>query len=331
MGSQDKHDLVAKVKELAVELGRTPNRREFETSMKGGAYQLTKLFGSYTTLLQAAGLEPLSSSNKPKTRFMEADLAEHLEKEAQREVAPLEVVSKKGAPRKKILAIGDLHYPFADLAAVEWAIGLAKKLQPDIIVQVGDAYDMLSWGSFPKSANYFTPKQEIEIARDGLAKFWRDMQAASPQAQCYLLHGNHTIRPFRQLLEKAPALEVFISMKQWFEFPDVTFIEDHRQELIIDDICFIHGYRTKLGDHRDYTLMNCVVGHTHRGGTVFRQIKGKQLFELNCGYLGDPNSKGFTYTPQKLIEWTQGVGFIDEHGPRFIPYPASYNHVKHDT
>jgi len=318
----DAHELMVLLKALCSELGRTPTRDEFNDRLTGSRDKVIKAFGSWTAMLKAAGLEGHHPRKRERIPFMRRDIVEHLEQVRQ---VPAPSIAPLAAPvvcTKRILAVGDLHYPFVDLKAVAWAVGLAKELQPDLIVQVGDAYDMLSWGSFPKSANYFTPKQEIETAFEGLSQFWKDMQAAAPRAQCVLMHGNHTIRPFRQLLDKAPALEVFLSVRRWFDFPGVRFIEDHREEFTVEGISFLHGYRSKLGDHRDYMLTNCVTGHTHRGGVVFKQIRGTQLWELNCGYLGDPQSKGFTYTPQKTVEWTQGIGFIDHLGPRFIPYPS---------
>jgi len=315
---QVSHALVVSIKELAAELGKVPTRDEFITAVPKSKYQIEQTFKTFSVLLQAAGLDSRNrSSSQDRPIFMQADIDLAI-KTAQQKDQPLNQPEIK----KTYLCIGDLHYPFADPKAVDWAIGLAKQLKPDVIVQVGDAYDMLSWGSFPKSQMHFTAKQEIELAYEGLSSFWARMQKAAPKADCYLLHGNHTIRPLKQLLAQAPALEVFLSVRRWFEFPGVKFIEDHREELVLEGICFIHGYRSKLGDHRDYTLMSVCCGHTHRGGTVFRRVRDKVLFELNCGYLGDPDSKGFTYTPQKMVEWTQGVGVIDRLGPRFVPYPG---------
>lgn len=50
----------------------------------------------------------------------------------------------------------------------------------------------------------------------------------------------------------------------------------------------------------------------------FKRIGGKTLYELNAGYLGDPESKALSYTPTKITNWTLGWGYIDEDGPRFV-------------
>lgn len=56
-----------------------------------------------------------------------------------------------------------------------------------------------------------------------------------------------------------------------------------------------------------------------KGGVVFRKIRGQTLWELNAGYMADPHAKGLTYTPQRITHWTEGLGWTDEYGPRFIP------------
>jgi predicted phosphodiesterase len=222
---------------------------------------------------------------------------------------------------ESILAIGDTHFPFEHRPALEWAISQAEQLKPSIIVQCGDLYDMFAWSRFPKSLVY-TPQQERDLARERAELFWKQMQAASPKAKCYQIIGNHDIRPFRQMLGSAPALEVFLNLTPFFEFPGVTTIHDERQELVLQGVHFIHGYKSQMGAHRDHMVANAVVGHTHLGGTSFRSIRGRILWELNAGFLGDPDSKAMSYTPQKITKYTLGLGLIDARGPRFIPYPS---------
>lgn len=314
MGSQDKHDLVAKVKELAVELGRTPNRREFESSVKGGAYQLTKHFGSYTTLLQAAGLEPLSSSNKPKidSRIFEVPIETQLETHT-----PKVVETPK--QKKTTLVIPDTHFPFVHVATLEKLIAFAETIKPDRIVQIGDLFDNLSHGKFPRSHNIFTPKEEMNEAHRMASEMWTRLRKASPKAECFQILGNHDIRPMRRILESYPEAELFLDFSKWFQFEGVKLQEDSREELILDGVAYLHGYKTQLGQHRDHMLRSCVTGHSHQGGVAYRNINGQVLWELNAGLLGDPESKGLSYTPQRITRWTLGWGFVDEHGPRFIP------------
>lgn len=315
----DEHDLLVAVKEMALELGRSPHRDEFCSKVRCGKERITSIFGTYSQFLMAAGLEP-NTSRKRKVLFAERDVSEQL-----REYFPSRLEHEPHPDHsipisKKFLILGDTHFPWADPAALERAYEIAKKLQPEVIVQVGDLYDMLAWSKFPISLNGYTPKQEIELAYHQATQMWARLKEIVPQARCVQLHGNHTIRPLKRVLEVAPALEVFIQIDQFFKFEGVEFVKDPREELIIDGVAFIHGYASQIGRHRDFMQMSCVVGHSHRGGVVFRHIRGKTLFELNAGYLADPQSKALGYTNQRMVEWTQGVGIIDELGPRFVPF-----------
>jgi len=107
--------------------------------------------------------------------------------------------------------------------------------------------------------------------------------------------------------------------EELFTYPGVETIFDSRQELLFDDVLIFHGYRGAVNAHRDYTLLNCITGHTHVGGTSFRRIRGQVLWELKTGYAGDPEAKGLTYTPQKTTHWTHGFGYVWAWGPQFIP------------
>lgn len=312
------HELIAELKALAVDLGRTPTRVEFETKVRGGRYRLQKCFGTYTVLLSAAGLEGTPVGKHKKTLFAERDLVEHLE---QYEPKNPEPHADHAAPySKRILILGDTHFPWADQKALERAYEIAKDLKPEVIIQCGDLFDMLAWSKWPTSMLGLNPKQEIELAYEQASAMWRRLREIAPGARCTQLHGNHTIRPLRRVLEQAPALEVFLAVDRFFQFEGVEFISDHREEVIIDGIAFIHGYATQLGRHRDFMQMSCVVGHSHRGGVAYRSVRGRTLFELNAGYLADPQSKALGYTNQRMTDWTQGVGIIDHLGPRFVPF-----------
>lgn len=313
----DAHDLVAAVKNLAIELGRTPTRDEFSTPIRGGRQLITIHFGGYTGLLAAAGLDQIRRRDKtPKidNSIFDRTLTSHLE-----EYQPRPVKADEHYPR--IASISDIHWPFASQRVIDKFYSFIEREQPEFVILDGDAWDMFSHGRFPRSHNVFTPRQEEELARKANEDFWREVKRRCPKAACTQMMGNHDIRPLKQILAVYPSAEDWIKreMQRLFSFDGVETIFDYRQEVMIGSIMIHHGYRSKLGDHRDYTHHNAIVGHTHRGGVVFRRIHGQTLWELNCGFAGDPESKGLSYTPQKITDWTPGFGFVDEYGPRFVP------------
>lgn len=306
-------ELINKLRDLAIELGRTPYWHELTKVVS--TTMIYKHFGSLPVLIQAAGLEPAPKAKKLTNDIFKIDIEHHLEHHEDKVIQ-----KRKAYPR--IACLGDLHEPFSHANLKQDFKLFVEKFKPDYVIQLGDAMDQYSMAKFPRSHNIFTPKQEEESARKNLEEFWSEMKKAAPKAKLVQLMGNHDARVLKRTLEVMPAMEHWIDkyFKDIYTFDGVHTVIDPREEYFIEDIAFHHGYRSKLGDHRDYMKMNFVGGHTHRGGVVFRNIKNEILWELNCGLAGDPTTKGLSYTSQKMNDWTLGFAAIDEYGPRFIPY-----------
>jgi len=222
---------------------------------------------------------------------------------------------------KTTLIIGDVHAPYINKKSLRNILSLAEEMKPDLIIQIGDAYDLYSFSRFPKSLNYLTPKQEINLGINEISDMWAKLKKASPKSKKFQLIGNHCERIAKQVLSKMPEIESIIDLGSIFSFDGVETLESQRDELIIDKICYMHGFRTKLGDHAANNRMSTVVGHSHVGGVVFLRNGQETIFELNCGFIADTDSHVMSYTRQrKISRWTQGVGIIDSFGPRFIPF-----------
>ncbi len=311
----DAHDLVSKLKDLAIDLGRTPSRDEFTKTIKGGKHHITRAFGTYAVLVQASGLDPVSTTRQKKlgNEIFERDLVEVLEAHEPRPRQP----PPKYEPT---LIIGDTHFPFVLDQALEAIYSRISILKPKRVIQVGDLYDAYAHSKFPRSLNVYSPQQEEKLGREGAEKMWKTIRSIVPQAECVQLLGNHDIRPLKRTIESLPALEHVIVryLHELMTFEGVTLISDSRQEYFFDDVQVLHGYRTGLGSHRDHNLKNTVCGHTHKGGVTYRRVAGRTLWELNAGLVGDPESKVMGYTPQKTHDCTVGWGEIDELGPRFV-------------
>lgn len=316
MSKVSQHELISALHDLALQLGRTPRRTEFESHVRGGKYQLEKLFGSYTLFVNAAGLEHASDEKLKKVSnvVFEKSIEQHLE-----EYKPRPLIEK--LPYPKIAVLGDIHEPFShEQTKAEFSL-FCEKMQPEWIIQVGDAFDCYSHAKFPRSHNIFTPKEEEKKAKKNLEELFSILRKKCPNSKIVLLHGNHSIRALKRVLESVPSIEHWAEkyLEELMTFDGVKTIHDAREEFIVNDIAFHHGHLSQLGAHRDYMQMNAVVGHIHVGGTVFRQIQGKTLWELNAGLAGDPFSKGLSYTSQKISKWTLGWAAIDSFGPRFCP------------
>lgn len=311
----DEHGLVVAIKELALELGVTPCRDQFIRHVKNGRKHVENLFGQYSKLVEAAGLAPNSSNKRITSEIFNRPIEKFLD-EYNRDLEP----QRENQPYPRGAYISDIHFPFCNQRVLDKFYRHIEKEKPDYVVLVGDAWDMYSHSRFPRSHNIFTPREEQELSRKKNEEMWVEVKKAHSFAKCYQMLGNHDVRPLKRILESYPAAEDWVEkmLRELFSFPGVETIHDQRQELILGNIVIHHGYRSKLGDHRDYTLQNSIVGHTHLAGVVYRQLRGEVIFEMNCGLAGDPLSKGLSYTPQKITHWTSSFSMTDLDGPRVI-------------
>lgn len=220
---------------------------------------------------------------------------------------------------KKVFAVPDLHFPwvYADgLTALYLAI---EQHKPDIVIQLGDLYDMYAHSKFAKSQDIMTPKEEKLEARQGAEAFWKNVKICAPQAECVQLKGNHCDRPAKRLTEKYPEIANFVSFDEYFEFIGVQTIHDSRQIVEIDGVIYTHGHYTKLGDHAKYFLKPVVHGHTHRAGVLYFNQYDNMLWELDCGYMADNAAIPLQYTATKRTNWVHGYGIVSDSIPAFYP------------
>jgi predicted phosphodiesterase len=324
MSKAEAHEVIVEIHRLASELGHAPTRDEFQAHSRGVTRdRLVKLFGSYSLALQAAGLKHEKPLPKKASELFRAPVPERPIPERPAHTRP--AAASQGV--KKVLALGDLHFPWANVDALS-AVYAYIEAHPDIdaVVQLGDLYDMFAASRFSRSLNTYSPHEEIERGRAMAEAMWAKIRELLPRAQLHQILGNHDIRPLARCIDKAPELEPFIELRRWFEFPGVITNHDSKLPLELAGYTFIHGHLSKLGDHARTYGRSVVCGHSHRGGVVTiplgsAAIGGPErvITELNAGYLADPTSRPMGYLPTKMNPWTTGFGVIDEWGPRFIP------------
>lgn len=227
------------------------------------------------------------------------------------------------------LIVGDPHFPFVNKRSLLAVYSQIKYRQPDVIVQVGDLFDFVSFSPFPNKRQFILAKDELQQGREAASKFWINCQKIAPNAKCHQLRGNHDERPLKTLARKGAAeFEPMVSCKidEMFSFPGVITQPDERTELILKvagfDIMFMHGFFLKPLQHTRENQMCTALGHTHYGYTAFVPQKDKVLWELNAGYIADREAFPLSYSKQRAVSKSvQGFGWIDKNGPRFISFP----------
>lgn len=224
----------------------------------------------------------------------------------------------------KILIVGDLHMPYHNKRALRRIYEAIEKEKPTHVIQIGDLYDQYSFSRFSKK-NITTSTKEVKRAREHGIKFWETVRSRVPNAQCFQILGNHDVRLSKRIAEKVPEAYELVKEKldELYTFKKVRTIYDERVELKIHGVTFMHGYRSRLGDHMRFNGANTVVGHSHTGGAVYEQRNGRIIWELNAGYVADEKSEPLKYRPQSTSRWTLGYGLITWKGgiptPSFIP------------
>ena len=220
----------------------------------------------------------------------------------------------------RVLGIGDTHFPFVNEKKLQEIYKVAKDLKPTHVIQVGDLFDMYSFSRFSRSLNLITPKDEMERARKMTVQMWKDISRICPGADKYQLLGNHSLRIWTKIMANAPEYEDLLTepIQRLFKFDGVTSMPDSRSELELNGIVFNHGWKSSIGDHARWYGQNTVCGHLHRGGVAFFPMKGKAMWELNCGFIADTEQLPLEYGDTKTNSWVAGVGVIDKYGPRFI-------------
>lgn len=315
------HAIVSEIKGLSAELGgQTPTQAQWIETTRFTKHACLSAFGpknTWNSAVIAAGLSPLKGG----ARSMKISAIELFGRDV-REVVESHEPKQFAQPHvtEPILVIGDAHFPWAHQPTLERVYAFAKAHQPKHIVQMGDLYDLYAHSRFPRSQNIYGPDEELSLGREQAQAFWKTLREAAPGAQCYQLIGNHDVRPLKRVLEAAPELETLVrrGLEPYFQFEGVKTLSDYREELEIQGIKFHHGYLSQLGAHRDFNQANIVVAHTHKPGLVYRPIRGRILWEMNVGFVGDETAKVMGYTAQKTTGWGLAFGWIDGFGPRIV-------------
>lgn len=220
---------------------------------------------------------------------------------------------------KKVIILGDCHAPWIEQRTVDRFLDHLRSEHFDVCLQMGDLYDLYSQSRWARTHDLCTPSEELKAGREWAENFWSSVKKIQKNIKCIQLKGNHDDRAHKRMLEKVPELAPFCDFESSWRFKGVITIQDSRQELYLDDVVYQHGHRGKLGDHARFNLQKTVVGHSHKGGTVFFPHRDQMIWELNVGFCASTEAVPMRYSPQTIHKMTQGYGIVDILGPRFIP------------
>ncbi len=214
------------------------------------------------------------------------------------------------------------HYQHNNNRA-EWLGRLIGELKPDVVVNIGDTWDMPSLSGYDKGKKSFqgrTYKADIDAGLDFNDRLWSTVRKQKRKMPRRIFCvGNHEERISRAI-EMQPELEGTVSyddleLDRWYD-ETVHYSGNTPGSIEVDGVHYAHYFisgvmgRAVGGEHPAYSLLarkyaSCTQGHTHVYDHCFRtRADGSKMFGLVAGIFTDQRS-GYAGEANDL--WWRGV------------------------
>lgn len=268
---------------------------------------------------------------------------------------PVRIPARRTKPvkrdHKRILVFGDEQIGYRDIngelvpthdeGALSAVRALARAIQPDVIVGVGDTVDMPNLSRFSPDSDHFTNKT-FQESLNRLHQWDAELRADNPDADIVRLTGNHN-RLTKFVIDKAMALyglkrantDVPVLTLPFLvraEENDIQYITGYpaNEYRYDEDLVFVHGNKVNSSGStaarmtKDYPDRNVVFGHIHKAERhTTTNYLGKYLTAITFGTLsridgfipsfGNGVDDNNEVVPQ-YENWQQACGIIDDYG-----------------
>ncbi len=244
---------------------------------------------------------------------------------------PIEL-AKSPVPRDALIIPDEHYFPEDNFRRCEWLGEFIMERQPEVIVRLGDCWDMPSLCSYDKGKSSFVFKNTKDDVESGhfaeslifgpMLKY-NKVKSLGKHKQynpiIVKLLGNHEDRVAR-LLSYEPRWEGSVSMNDFkTRLPINEIIVDFQDFIIIDDVAYSHYFASGV-QGRPFSSaramltkkgMSCTVGHTHiREEASMTKPTGVQCRALIAGTFQDADHKGFGGVQVDALYWS---GLIYKH------------------
>lgn len=214
-----------------------------------------------------------------------------------------------------VLAIGDIHYPFAHPDHFEFLQAVKESYKPTKIVCMGDEIDAHALSDYDHDPDGYSAGHELEEAITKLKKLYK----LFPRVD--VCTSNHTARPFRRAMKYGFPKALFKSYSEFLQAPKGWVWED---KFVIDNVIYEHGegFSGQQGAIKAAiaNMQSTVIGHLHSwAGIQFHANPRFLIFGFNVGCLIDKDSYAFGYGRVMKNKPIIGVGIIDKGVPTYIP------------
>jgi predicted phosphodiesterase len=223
------------------------------------------------------------------------------------------------------LVLSDWQCDLHDQDYINRTLKLAKDLQPDKIIHVGDETDATTIGRWVRD----TPEEaegnlqtQIDITTRNLRKF----REACPDASFQICYSNHLDRFSQSIRTRLPAFRHLraLSIESLFGLNELGIRFERSAFEIFPGVIAGHGHQWGLTSANQYAKgtqtvhklgVSVVAGHTHRplltSVSTGYNFQMDSAFYMNVGCSMD--FKSAEYITSKSPEWGLGVGVLNWH------------------
>lgn len=235
---------------------------------------------------------------------------------------------------KTTLVLPDIQYPFHDQLMLDKILKVAKDIQPDAVLQIGDGIDfpqMSAWTKNTKEEYAPTLQEHIDGFRMGVLQAVRD---SAPSADFTWLEGNHDLRLGKFVQQYAAPLRTLrtLEVRELFALDDLNIKYERGPIRIGTNTYAVHGHESggysstaQAWDNkfvkRYGSEKNILFGHTHQPFLISRATgfngKVSPWFTMNVGSIMDPTHA--TYVKDGAVSWTMSFALLRDDGKRVWP------------
>lgn len=219
---------------------------------------------------------------------------------------------------KKALIIPDCHIPYEDKRAYELMLKVAKDVDPDEIVILGDYADFYAVNSHGKDMAVQNGLLQDEVHEVVLRL--AELKKLFPKAKRVFIEGNHEYRLGRYINSKCPDLYGVFDTASVLElnvlgYEFVPYTPDQKYRVLGSKLIARHeplaGGKHVAQNTVEKAMHSVIFGHTHRiQEAQVVSIDGENYRGISSGWLGDQNSPVFQYV-KSHHQWALGFSVVN--------------------
>lgn len=195
-----------------------------------------------------------------------------------------------------VLVIADLHFPYHHKDALDFLAALAKRYQPDRVINIGDEADLHSVSYHEHNPDLPAPGDEYKAAK----RYMSALYSMFPKLD--LLDSNHGSLYNRRRITAGLPEVIFKPMDEIWGTPGWKWHADLRIKLSSGEHCYFHhGKSADVLKVSQAYGMSAVQGHYHElCGVQYWGAPGGLHFGAQTGALVDWHSMAMAYAKNNL-------------------------------